>query len=224
MLGAASAPPPPTAAHGGEEPSSASNDVIARSVELGYRVVDEYMTQGRRAAERLAARPFAPAALAGDAQELGARVVRYASDFVGAWVQLMEATVAAGTQPPGTPASPASVPPAATVAAGNGASNSPHVATSASVRVEVASLWPTEVWIDLRPEVAHAAVVVQALRAVDPAVPRLDDVAFTNGGNDPPLFRVRIPPSQPAGVYNGLLIDRETSRPVGTVSVRVTRE
>jgi len=89
----------------------------------------------------------------------------------------------------------------------------------------VASLWPTEVWLDLRPGAERVAVVVQALRAADPDIPRLDDVSFASGTDgDPPLLRVRIPPSQPPGVYNGLLIDRDTSRPVGTISVRVSRD
>ncbi len=207
-------------------------DVIARSVELGYRVVDDYIRQGRRAAERLGERSYGPEALTGDVQELGARMMRYASDFMGIWIQLMGVAMAGG--PASRAAAPPPGPPPAAAetmgrdgraAARDEAPSGKRAPEHIRVRIEVASLWPTEVWLDLRPEAAHVPVVVHALRAIDPEIPRLDEVSFANGpAADPPILRVRIPPSQPPGVYNGLLVDRETNRPVGTVSVRVSRE
>jgi hypothetical protein len=94
------------------------------------------------------------------------------------------------------------------------------VAARARVRVEIASTRPAEVAVDLRPEAAGRRLVVQALRAVDPGLPRLADVviAADDGGV---TLRIRVPPDVPAGTYNGLVIDEDTSAPVGTVSVRV---
>jgi hypothetical protein len=64
--------------------------------------------------------------------------------------------------------------------------------------------------------------VAQALRAVDPDKPKLSDVAVAGGkGDEPVVVRIRVPAGQPAGVYNGLLIDEETNRPAGTLSVRI---
>ncbi|MCI0635275.1 MAG: hypothetical protein L0206_15390, partial [Actinobacteria bacterium] len=216
----------------GSEGRPQAGDVIARSVELGYRVVDDYIRQGRKAAERLGDRSYGAAALGADVQELGTRMMQYAADFMGVWMQLMEiATAGAAARPfPVPSASPPPAAPAATDrvrtdAATDGTPNGTPVSDGTRVRIEVASPWPTEVWLDLRPEAGRGPVVVHALRAADPQVPRLDDVTFANGAADePPLLRVRIPPSQPRGVYNGLLIDLRTSRPVGTVSVRVSPE
>jgi hypothetical protein len=223
LVGDALPDAPPAA---GERRASPSGDAISRSVELGYRVVDEYIAQGRRAAERLGVRPLVPGGLGGDPQELGARMMRYASDFVTVWMQLMEAAVTGGAlraAPPAAPPPSGEVPPAPFPSPGSGAA--PTAPDGTRVRIEVTSLWPTEVLVDLRPEASGASVVAHALRAVDPELPRIDGVSFaSNGAGDPPLLRVRIPPSQPPGVYNGLLVDRETSRPVGTVSVRVSRE
>lgn len=207
------------------------NDVIARSVELGYRVVDEYIRQGRKAAERLGGSSLGPAAFGGDVAELGARVMRYTTELMGLWMQLADATMgaeasrsAASTMSP-SPAAAEELGARPVAADATAGSSSPHVGDGVRVRVEVVSLWPTEVWLDLRPEGVNAPVVAHALRAGDPRLPRLDDVTFANGSFDePPLLRVRIPPSQPSGIYNGLLIDSRTSRPVGTVSVRVSRE
>src|SRR5438552_3371838 len=57
-------------------------------------------------------------------------------------------------------------------------------------------------------------------RSVDPAKPRLADVSIVADG-DQVTVRVRVPPDVPAAVYNGLIVDEETSRPAGTVSVRI---
>ncbi len=58
---------------------------------------------------------------------------------------------------------------------------------------------------------------MQALRAVDPEKPRLTDVRFQRAsGGEPARLRIRVPSGQPPGVYNGLIIDEQTSRPVGT--------
>lgn len=211
-------------AQDGERPGQPA-DVIARSVELGYRVVDEYISQGRKAAERLGARSSVPGALTGDVQELGARMMRYASDFVAVWMQLMESAMRGGIARP-APSPPPAAPAAHAIraAAADGAPSKTS-APGTRIRIEVSSLWPTEVSVDLRPEATRAPLVVHALRSLDPHVPRLDDIALASGpGNDPPLFRIRIPPSQPPGIYNGLIVDLETSRPVGTVSVRLWRE
>jgi hypothetical protein len=215
---------------GGKE-AQQPGDVIARSVELGYRVVDEYIRQGRKAAERLGGPSLGPAALGGDVTELGARMMRYATEMMGLWMQLADATMGAGAPRSAAPAASPAPASEETPSARPGASDAtvgsspPRAGDGVRVRIEVASLWPTEVWLDLRPEGVHVPVVAHALRAGDPALPRLDDVTFSNGALDePPLLRVRIPPSQPAGIYNGLLIDSRTSRPVGTVSVRVSRE
>jgi hypothetical protein len=207
-------------------PSTDPGDFISRSVELGYQVVDDYIRQGRKVAERLGERSLGPAALTPNVQELGTLMMQYASDFMGVWMQFMEIAMRGSAPPPAASAQPAA--PQAEgggdrEAARDGASSDVRGPEGTRVRIEVASLWPTEVWLDLRPEAARASVVAHALRAADPDVPRLDDVSFTNGSDDPPLFRVRIPPSQPPGVYNGLLVDQRTSRPVGTVSVRVWR-
>ena len=91
------------------------------------------------------------------------------------------------------------------------------------VKVAVTSPHPTEVSLDLRPRLTARRLVVQSLRTVEPDKPRLTDVAIEDTGPDEPLtLRIRVPAEQPPGVYNGLIVDEDTSGPVGTVSVRIT--
>ncbi len=37
----------------------------------------------------------------------------------------------------------------------------------------------------------------------------------------PLILRLVVPDDQPAGIYNGLVIDAASNRPVGTLSVRI---
>ena len=217
---------PVGAARGGA--GGSLGEVVSRSVDLGYRVVDEYVRQGQKAARRVSERTWEPDAMARDAQDLMARMMQYGSDFMAVWVELMELTT--GGVPwmqgavPGWPARRATnghdpepgpeAPPAADVPASG----------RAQVAVEVASKQPAEVTVDVAADVDADALVVHALREADAKKPRLRDVGLrrrTPGGSL--VLTLRVPDRQPAGMYNGMIVDTTTSRPVGTVSVRLDR-
>ena len=204
----------------GSGPGGSLNDVVSRSVELGYRVIDEYIRQGQRVAERFNDRSYGPETVTGDIQELGARMAQYASDFFGLWLDFVQVVMSGGTlretsaAEDGARARPA--------APGNGAARrTPEAPAPTRVRIEVVSLRPAEVSLDLRPEAAGRPLVAQGLRAVDPAKPKLDDVALEAGPGGELLVRIRVPGDAPPGTYNGVVVDAETSRPLGTLSVRV---
>lgn len=207
---------------------NALGDVVAHSVDLGYRVIDEYIRQGQKAAQRFSDRSYGPDTVTTDTQELAARMAQYASDFTALWLEFMQLTAGnvgrwptpfdgAGVAPSTSPA-PTPPPARATAAATN---------TTADMRVKVAvsSPYPTEVSLDMRPDGGVRRLVVHALRAVDPEKPRLTDIAIGEAApGEPVTLRIRVPVGQPAGVYNGLIVEEETSRPVGTVSLRITPE
>ena len=214
----------------GRAPGSASLEgVVSRSVELGYRVVEDYLRQGQRVAAGIVDRSYAPGAMVRDSQELTTRMARYAGDLDEIWFQMIELAASGGAFR-GAPFWPArdngrapDPPPAArdpSPPAG------PHagepVAGAARVTVALASTQPAEVTLDLRPGAAAQPLIVQSLRATEPDKPRLTDVTLRPADEDEVLtLRVRVPDGQPPGVYNGLIIDERTSRPVGTLSVRV---
>jgi len=190
-------------------------DAISRSVELGYRVVDDYIQQGQRAAQRMSAGTLTAEAVASEVQDLGGRIARYASDFFGAWVELLELAAAgsaarqaappAGNAPPGDQ-SPSEAPPAKRSATG--------------VRVEVVAARPVEVALDLRPERMGGALRAHELRSADARKPRLADVTIrADGAGAAPVLRIGVPDDHPAGAYEGLLLDDATNRPVGSVRV-----
>ena len=59
---------------GAPERDGGRDDVVSRSVDLAYRVVDEYVRQGQKTAQRLSERSYAPEAMARDVQDLTTRL------------------------------------------------------------------------------------------------------------------------------------------------------
>lgn len=212
-------------APGGGTPSG---DAVARAVDLGYRVVDEYIRQGQNAARLLSDRAYGPEAMASDAQELASRMVRYASDFAGVWFELMGMATTGRPTTAGSAAggdgSPARPPPAAPPGAADGAAErrAAPTAVRTHVAVELESPLPTEVILDLQPSAPSHSLAVHDLRSVEAEQPRITGIGFEGGvGAEPVRLRIRIPPDQPPGTYNGIVVDGETSLPAGTLCVRV---
>jgi hypothetical protein len=206
----------PPSAQDGDRPASI-DDVVTRSVELGYRVVDEYVRQGQRAAAGLSGRPLDPGAATGDLQDMLARMAQYTSDFAGIWMEFLDLASRGGL--PGARATGGEPSNGTTTAAD---APTDDARPNAGVRVEIAATRATEVTVDLRPLTPGRHLVVQGLRALDPDVPRLVAVAVAPDAPDAPTtFRIEVPVDQPPGVYNGVVVEEETSRPVGTVSVRL---
>ena len=202
---------------GGDQPL---NDVIARSVDLGYRVVDEYIRQGQKAAQRINERSYGPDSMSSDAQDLAIRMLQYASDFAAVWVEFMQLASAGSAvrSTTGAPGAEANVTPTSHRAA----PEPPRRDETTRWHIEVCSTQPTEVSLDVRPNSAHRPLIVHALRAPDPQKPRLTEVAIEHGADDSPSrLRIRVPSDQPCGTYSGVIVDEQSNRPVGSVTVRV---
>lgn len=189
-------------------------EVVQRSVDLGYRVIDEYVRQGQRAAERMSGRG-GPTSPVGEVQDAAAHMTRLASDGLRIWLELFGLAMAgAGGQM--APAGPVSAP-AAAAAPANGATAAP----TTRVRLAIATRRPVEVAVDLRPEAASAELIAHALRAADADAPPLAGAAFVRDDGGALVLRLAVPDDQPPGIYNGLVIDAGSNRPVGTLSVRI---
>ena len=203
---------------------AATGDIVSRAVDLGYRVVDEYIRQGQRAAEQLGTRAPIADAMGQDVQELAVRMAQYTSDAFTLWLQLFNATLGANAVP-GTNAA----------AGANGQRPAPpavprgweSVATAPErgalrVRLDVTGPGGVEATLDLAPEAHGRTLSVQALRAADPAKPRLSDVRIVAaGGEEPATLVVHIPDDQPPDLYSGIVVDAETGRLAGTITIRV---
>ena len=81
-------------------------DAVARGVDLGYRVIDDYVRRGQQAARSTwspssQASGNPSAAGPADLQRLMERMLQYASDFTSVWFEMLNlATSTAGAAPP----------------------------------------------------------------------------------------------------------------------------
>jgi hypothetical protein len=219
--------------------SGGLDDVVARSVGLGYRVIDEYIQQGERAARGLGDRSYglagmmgdpqrlAMAGLGGDPQLVAARFAQYASEMASLWLGF--AGLAGGGGMNGFPMTAPAAPPASRPAAANGAGAPPPASADeaaapqrwTTARVAITSTRRTEVAVDLRLDGATGPIVAQALRAPSGNGLRIDDVAAEVGDDGTLIVRIDVPDHQAAGLYEGALVDEASSRTVGWVTLRV---
>ncbi len=206
-----------------DEPAAGADgidDVIVRSVEVGYRVIDEYVKRGQAAAQRMQHGAYGPQDMARDAQGVAAQLVRSATDLAGAWAEFFalanrDASRADGQAPVAPAAGPTAdgAPPVAPSAAPPAPSAAP---APLRVRIAVTASRPVETMLDLRPVTADRALVVHALRGAGGA--RLDEVGVETA-DGVATIAIRVPAGQPEGQYAGLVCDDASNVPVGTVTV-----
>ncbi len=211
--------------------ASPGKDGVSRGVDLGYRVIDEYMRQGQSLARTMWSPRLAQETLGSDPQQLAGRMYQYASDLAGAWLEYMQAMMAQ------VPASPPPQPGAHAVGGfGLGTNGKTPEAkpppppaearveapTAPSVSVQVSSRRRTEVTVDLKPGSLDALLSVYDLRARDSALPRISGVAADVSKADHRVtLRIEVPDGQPPGVYTGVIVDEASNLARGTLMVRV---
>lgn len=190
------------------------SDTVAQGVKLGYRVIEEYMRQGQRIAQQINNRSYGLGTMGNDIREISEQMLRYYSDLVSLWLDLM-GSIAGNPdlirnlfglwQPQSEPS--------VNAAPANGAT---------TVSIEVVSARPAQVTLDLRPQSEGLPLATHGLRALDPEKPPLTDITFEPGADNGPVsLRIRVPEGQPPGLYTGVVIDRDTGQPRGTLSVRI---
>jgi hypothetical protein len=223
-------------------------DAFSRAVDVGYRVIDEYIRQGQRAAELLRKGEYDAQAATSDFQDLAVRMTRSASDMMETWLQLMSGVAGAGGTGWGMPGSgrmnggspgngqaaasgtgvrwtdPPREPARQSPTNASPAAAAPTPATEdARLRIEVSSTRPTEVFVDLRAGASSRRLRVHALRSVDSDKPRLEAVlACSATADEPAVLKIQVPQDHPPGAYHGLILDEEANRPLGTLTVKIT--
>jgi hypothetical protein len=131
------------------------------------------------------------------------------------WLELM-ARLAGSVAPAGSGA--ATVPPAGVTPP----DREPRTRGAARVSVEVTSDRPITVTLDLRAHDGRSRLHADRLHARDAGGPHLTGVEIeVRPDTDQVIVRVRVDPGQPAGQYDGVIVDDGSSLPCGTISVDV---
>ncbi|MCP3144096.1 hypothetical protein [Pyxidicoccus xibeiensis] len=221
------APPPPA-----ESPSP--EDPVARGVEQGYRVIEEYLRQGQEAARKVWAPYLGGMPREDELQQRMSLMFQSASDFARVWLELMggAARPSAAPRPPASGAAgpfvvgaaPARAPPpeAPSPPVASTAPTPAPVATPGTFTVELESGPRFEVSVELRPRAAGLPLRVHALCATGPDAPPLTHVSLEWIPDEARVVvRLRIPEGHPPGTYSGVVVDARTGLPQGTVYVRL---
>jgi hypothetical protein len=196
---------------GGSDGGAGDDSGVSQSIGQGYRIVEEYLEQSRRVASQIA-----PGLIPENVEEgLGAitsRFVRTTAEMFEIWFQILDRSNNARQAP-------------ADATSAVGAAPSPAATQAPGVTVQVQSRRPARVTVDIRGSASGRRLAAHALRSSDESLPRIDGVEVdASKEGEPVLVSVRIADDQPPGVYNGMVIDEETSLPAGTVSVVLEAE
>jgi hypothetical protein len=174
-----------------------NEDVIGNAVNLGYRVIEEHLLQGRRAAERLREGSYNSTDMEEDVRTVVDRVMRVTREAAVAWLDLLAAPTLART-PPGM-ARPGRL-----------------------ISVEVQSTRRAQVTLDFNPASYSFVPLVQALHPTAPGPRAAIDVSFMVSGDDARcVLTITVSDDVPPGTYTGVVLDSTTLEPGGTLCVRI---
>jgi hypothetical protein len=223
----------------GSQPGDAAPPVnsVSRGVDVGYRVIEEYMRQGQTIAKSLW-----PAAASGspnppDPQRMMERMFEYASDLASLWLEYAQVTMgqlpnAPPVKPPVRPSDAPHVggfdigPNRQTASGRDRGVAQPSAARASpeapSVSVDIVSKTRAEVSVELKPGAAKGELSVHDLRAGDARLPHITGVVVEGRPNENRVVvRLTLPDDHPVGVYSGLIVDHQSNLPMGMLSVRV---
>jgi len=210
--------------------SRANSQKLSEAVDTGYRVIEDYLSQGQKVAQSFAPSFRGASATSGDQPaEMAQRVMQYGWDFFGLWFEMASkmASGAPGFPPPGAPVTTPRSESARPNAADSKSTASPGSGDAASgaenavhVIVAVSSQRATTTALDVRP--GNGPLVIHALRPEGHDGPPIRDIDIhwdAQGGSV--TLKVAVKDEHPAGVYNAMIVDAGTNLPRGTLSLEI---
>jgi len=196
-------------------------NAVQRGVELGYRVIDDYLRQGSTAAGAFSAPIPQQAFPAADLPQMTERMLRSAQDMSSLWFEMMGAMM---SNMPSAAANGVNTPPSTAWAPVGAASAGEGRAPGSGrwrVVVRVESSRPTEVTVTLDDGELATALSVEPLRAASGGA-HID--ATLEVAEEPARvmrLRASVATAIPADRYTGVVLDTGTGKPVGRVTIEV---
>src|SRR3984957_12746178 len=197
-------------------PSGASRKArggpLAEGVALAYSVIEKYIAEGRQTAEGLTPQPYSTRATNDNLQDVLERMLRFQAEMLPLWIETLATLVKIEPARNGHAPAPDAWPPP----------NDAQKAERMAVSIEVVSLRPVQVSVELRPDSEAKSLVSLGLSAIDSSKPVLTDVSFVPDEVPGRIkLRLRVPESQPTGTYSGVILNRDSGEARGTLSIRI---
>jgi hypothetical protein len=198
---------------GGGQGFASATDAVQRGVELGYRVIDDYVRQGAAVAGSFA-NGATPLPTAGqDLSLMTDRMLKYASDFASVWFDAMGLLIASRNGASAGQSAGTVPPPRAT--GGHGTN------LSLQVTAEV----PVEVRLTLdSTQVPGSGLVIESLRDIKGRAV-LDDISVDvpSDPTTPLQVKLTVPKRTTSGRYTGAILDATTKNPRGRLTLIVAK-
>jgi hypothetical protein len=190
-----------------------------RAINGAYRVIDEFLREGQRMAENL----WLPLDRSEERASFLApeRFLRAMGDMTLAWMELMQqwASVvqAAPKESPLGGAGPFTVgrtprDPSASAEAGS--------RSRRALTIFVQALGRAEASVEFGELSDLEGLMVTELRSLGGDAEPIREVTLQASATEPAQLTIRIPEAQPAGTYNGLLLEKDSQKPRGAVTCR----
>ncbi|MFZ0678085.1 hypothetical protein [Candidatus Binatus sp.] len=185
---------------------------MAKGVELAYSVIDKYIAEGRRTAEGLSSQPYTARATNDNLQDVLERTLRFQAEMLPLWIETLATLVKVDPSRNGHAPAPEARP-----APANGKNTN-----TMAVSIEVVSVRPVQVSVELQPNSEAESLISLGLNAIDSNRPALKDISLVPDGVPGRMkLRLQIPDSQPAGIYSGVIVNRNSGMVRGTLSIRI---
>lgn len=198
------------------EPVDVIDDAVTHGVHLGYRVIDEHLRKGREAAAKL--RTDETSADSADLRRLLDRVQCLSKDFGSVCFEALDLLAQSPALLRWLSRSEAD----SAHSASAGTDPSARVPTPPAFAIEIASRRRILVSMHVPGDAATFDPGIHALHSGEPGVPAMTSARFHNEPpSGAPVLAIDVPDQQPPGLYSGVIVDRASNEPKGTLSVRI---
>lgn len=180
-----------------------TSDFVTHGVRLGYGILHDQLHRGQRLAEQFSGGLGSVAAPAADLRQVMERMLQFSSNMYLETSKLWLDILLPNANPPQPNPRP-----------------NPDLRRS-EIPVTISSARPTLHTLKLDAGAETRPLEACQLWSRDRAKPPLMDAAFVADSNGRPFLRIRVPDDQPADTYLGVVCDRTTGEPLGTLSVEI---
>jgi hypothetical protein len=202
------------------------DDAVTHAVKLGYQIIEDQISQGKRVAEQLSDNTRASQSVGGDVSDFVRRLLQFYTDIGATCFDFIDSLTHSkefndnvrGWVDEGLAGTSGNDAPAPAQSQAN--SGEHH-----NIPVEVQCEHSARVSLQLTEEANGSRLGVPGLFGIDPSNGALQDIEFIyEPGQHRPTLIVRIGKDQAADTYTGAVVDTVTNEPRGTLSVQIRHE
>jgi len=207
-----------------EPPNAGEGSAAAdQGIPLAYRVIEKHISDGKKHAGQLNNQPYNTRALSDAFQVLLERTIQYSSELFPLWLEALGSAVKFDPSSISSALGSFQFNDLRTSSLRATGNDAPH-APSTAVSIEIDSTKPVHVRVDLRHGSESQPLVCLGLHAVDSTKPPLTDINLIREPTEMATrLRIAIPSDQPPGTYSGVIVNRKTGEPHGTLTVSIAQ-